>query len=98
METQDLMNSSQHGFRDGLSTLTQLLSYYDSILSKMEEGHTVHAIYLDFAKAFDKVDHQILLTKAKAYGIQGKIIQWLTTFLTTRESYRAENTTIRVSY
>ena len=54
LESQDLMNKSQHGFRDGLSTITELLSYYDSILSKMEEGHAVHAIYLDFAKAFDK--------------------------------------------
>ena len=84
LESQDLMNKSQHGFRDGLSTVTELLSYYDSILSMMEEGHAVHAIYLDFAKAFDKVDHQILLTKAKAYGIQGKIHDWISTFLTTR--------------
>ena len=50
----------------------------------LEEGHAVHAIYLDFAKAFDKVDHGILLTKVKGYGIQGKLANWLQTFLTTR--------------
>ena len=84
LEKQDLMNNSQHGFRNGRSTITQLLSYYDSVLSMMEEGHHVHAIYLDFAKAFDKVDHGILLAKLQAYGIKGKILNWLSAFLTTR--------------
>ncbi len=84
LESQDLMNPTQHGFRDRRSTITQLLSYYDSVLSMLEEGHHVHTVYLDFAKAFDKVDHHILLTKVEAYGIQGKILQWLRTFLTTR--------------
>ena len=84
LESQDLMNSSQHGFRDKHSTISQLLAYYDSILSMMEEGHYVHSVYLDFAKAFDKVDHNILLQKIKGCGIQGKILEWLTTFLRTR--------------
>ena len=84
MERQDLMNSSQHGFREGRSTITMLLAYYDSILSMVEEGEYVHAIYLDFAKAFDKVDHHILLTKCDAYGIKGKILRWLHTFLNNR--------------
>ena len=44
----------------------------------------MHTIYLDFAKAFDKVDHVILLKKLEAYGIRGKILQWLNTFLTNR--------------
>ena len=84
LETQNLMNENQHGFRGGRSTITQLLSYYDSILSLLEESQWVQAVYLDFAKAFDKVDHSILLTKVKALGITGKIYSWLKTFLTTR--------------
>ena len=78
------MNMSQYGFRDGLSTITQLISYFDSIISMLEKGHNVHAVYLDFSKAFDKVDHGILLKKLEGYGIKGKILQWLNTFLTTR--------------
>ena len=50
----------------------------------LEEGHQVHSVYLDFSKAFDKVDHAILLTKVKGLGIQGKILKWLENFLTTR--------------
>ena len=41
-------------------------------------------IYLDYAKTFDKVDNQILLAKAKRYGIKGKNLQWLTEFLKDR--------------
>ena len=84
LESQNLMNITQHGFREGRSTLSQLLSYYDSILSMLEENHQVHSVYLDFSKAFDKVDHKILLTKVEGMGIQGKILKWLHTFLTTR--------------
>ena len=41
-------------------------------------------IYLDFAKAFDKVDHQILLKKLHRYGIRGKMLEWIKDFLTNR--------------
>ena len=84
LEIQELMNKNQHGFRSGRSCLSQLLVYYDSILSMREEGHKVHSIYLDFAKAFDKVDHSILLKKVEGLGIKGKILAWIRTFLTTR--------------
>ena len=54
LEEQGLLPDGQHGFRALRSTLTQLLSFWDSILEQLEEGKEVHAIYLDFAKAFDK--------------------------------------------
>ena len=41
-------------------------------------------IYLDFAKAFDKVDHDLLLKKLKRYGIDGKLLTWLSSFLSGR--------------
>ena len=84
LEINDMMNPSQHGFRGGRSTITQLLHYYDSILTLLEEGRTVDAIYLDFAKAFDKVDHHILLHKLHQVGIRGKIYAWIQAFLTNR--------------
>ena len=63
LEENHLINNSQHGFRNGRSTITQLMRYYDSILSLLEQGQAVDAVYLDFSKAFDKVDHPILLAK-----------------------------------
>ena len=80
----NLFNSTQHGFRQGRSCLSQLLSHYDSILSKLEEGKDVDVIYLDFSKAFDKVDHNILLTKLKSLGITGKLLKWIKSFLQDR--------------
>ena len=51
----------------------------------MESGHPVDSVYLDFSKAFDKVDHQILLKKVESLGITGKILSWIRTFLTNRQ-------------
>ena len=85
MEINNLMNKTQHGFRSGRSTISQLLHYLDSILTKLEEGKEVDSIYLDFAKAFDKVDHQILLKKVASLNIGGKILKWIETFLISRK-------------
>ena len=93
MEENDLMNRTQHGFRKGHSTVTQILTHYDSILTMLEEGNAVDSVYLDFSKAFDKVDHQILLKKVESLGITGKLLEWIKTFLTNRQQQvRVENT------
>ena len=91
LETNNFMNPTQHGFRSRHSTITQLLNYYDSVLSILEQGHCPNTVYLDFAKAFDKVDHQILLSKVHKLGIQGKVHTWIKEFLTNRQqSVRVE--------
>ena len=67
------MDTQQHGGRAGRSTLSQLILHHDQILQAMEEGSNVDAVYLDFAKAFDKVDHGLLLHKLKKMGVKGKL-------------------------
>ena len=73
LENNSLLNSGQHGFRSGRSCLTQLIDHYDYIMKQMERGKNVDVIYLDFAKAFDKVDFKILLKKLTNLGINGNI-------------------------
>ena len=85
LESIDGLNKNQHGFRSGRSCLTQLLAHYDTIISLLEEGYNVDVIYLDFAKAFDKVDHNILLRKTQSLGIQGKTLKWIQAFLKNRQ-------------
>ena len=85
LETNNLLNESQHGFRNFRSTITQLMRFYDSILSLLEKGQAVDAIYLDFSKAFDKVDHTILLKKLNSVNIKGRIRDWIKEFLQNRE-------------
>ena len=84
MEANNFLSPHQHGFRKKRSCLTQLLDHVDTILKSLNSGEEVDVIYLDYAKAFDKVDHNILLAKAKRYGIHGNMLQWLSEFLTNR--------------
>ena len=85
LDTNNLLNKNQHGFRSGRSCLTQLLAHHDNIISLLEDGMNVDVVYLDFAKAFDKVDHNLVLTKAQALGINGRLLSWLQQFLLNRK-------------
>ena len=65
LEENKLINESQHGFRSNRSTLTQLLEFYETVVELSETGSLVDAVYLDYAKAFDKVSHNILMKNLK---------------------------------
>ena len=84
LEKNNLLDPNQHGFRKGRSCLTQLLKHYDSILQNYNSGAETDVLYLDFAKAFDKVDHNMLIAKLQIYGIQGKLLDWIRSFLRDR--------------
>ena len=84
LEDNELLNKNQHGFRAKRSCLTQLIHHVDHILNCLNSGEEVDCIYLDFAKAFDKVDHKILLAKLNKFGIKGKDYNWIKEFLTAR--------------
>ena len=84
LEDNHLICSNQHGFRSGKSCLSQLLVHIDNILTNGLEGLETDVLYLDFAKAFDKVDHEILLKKLSNFGIRGHVLDWLTDFLSNR--------------
>ena len=80
------LNNTQHGFRSGRSCLSALLDVYDNMMHMINNKSTVDMIYLDFSKAFDKVDHGILLHKLKDLGITGRIGLWFFHFL-NRQHY-----------
>ena len=84
IEKHNLFNITQHGFRFGRSCLSQLLEHYDKITKLMEDGHDVDIIYVDFAKAFDKVDINIAMAKIKSLGISGCLADWIYCFLSHR--------------
>ena len=76
--------SSQHGFMARKSCLTNLLEYLEVLTKLVDEGYSVDVVYLDFAKAFDKVPHRRLVAKLKAAGINGCVLDWITAWLTDR--------------
>jgi len=79
-----MFSEKQSGFRHGYSTRDILLHVTDSFLSAMNSGQYVGAVFLDLAKAFDCVDHSILLQKLPYYGINGNVLSWLASFLCNR--------------
>ena len=84
LDENNKFNDSQHGFRNGRSCVSELLIHYDRIVDILEAGSNADTIYLDFAKAFDKVDHGIVLKKLSLLGIRGRLLQWITSFLSSR--------------
>ena len=91
LEDHNLFNCNQHGFRAGRSCLGQLLAHTERLLHHVEKGQNVDVIYLDFSKAFDRVDHTILLHKMKVNGIDGKLLKWIQSFLTGRSQQVSVN-------
>ena len=84
LDDNNKFNDSQHGFRIGRSCVSELLIHYDRIVDILQAGSNADTIYLDFAKAFDKVDHGIVLKKLSLLGIRGRLLQWITSFLSSR--------------
>ena len=62
---------SQHGFTNGRSCLTNLISVYDKVTRLADEGKAVDGVYLDFSKAFDMVPHHILLSNLERHELEG---------------------------
>ena len=60
------------------------MEHYNHILDLLEDGSNVSVIYIDFAKAFDKVDHQVTLTKLRKLWITGMVGRWIHSFLINR--------------
>ena len=87
MTENDLLNHTQHGYRHGQSCLSALLSVYDDLVNMNITASAVHMIYLDFSKAFDKVDHGILEHKLCQIGVCGKLGVWIHNFLQERLQY-----------
>jgi hypothetical protein len=75
----------QHGFMKGRSTVTQLVEVYDDIVNSVASGKEVDVLYLDLAKAFDKVPHNLLLLKLQLHGITGQLLLWMQSYLSERK-------------
>lgn len=80
----NIIRDSQHGFTKGRSCLSNLLDFLEEVVEGLEEESPVDIIYLDFAKAFDKVPHVRLAKKLEACGITGNILRWIVNWLTDR--------------
>ena len=79
-----LIRPTQHGFMANKSCTTNLLDYMEQVTAALDRGKSVDVVYLDFAKAFDKVPHGRLIQKMEAHGFGGRILRWVAAWLKNR--------------
>ena len=84
LEQNKLLSQSQFGFGQKRSTSTALVEFTDQILESMDKGRVTGAVFLDLRKAFDTVDHLILVNKLKSLGVAGKSLAWFRSYLSGR--------------
>ena len=91
LESNNIIYHLQFGFRKNFSTTLALLDITDNIKQEIDKGNFGCGIFIDFQKAFDTVDHTILLKKLLHYGIRGTAQQWFQSYLTGRNQYVSIN-------
>lgn len=83
----NILSPSQHGFREGRSTISALINILDFIYKNLDQGNKVAALFIDLSKAFDCVDHDVLLKKIECYGLRGKCSKLLKSYLANRKQF-----------
>ena len=81
----EIIYKNQFGFQKGKSTEHAILDLYTNLLQAIEKQHKTSCIFLDLAKAFDTVNHDILIKNLEYYGIRGKPLNWLISYLSNRK-------------
>ena len=83
----NILSDSQYGFRKNNSTAYALTYLYDKISSAIDNKEITVGIFIDLSKAFDTVDHKILLEKLEHYGIRGVALSCVKSYLSNREQF-----------
>ncbi len=78
---QNMISAAQHGFLRGKSCTGQLLSVLHRISENLDLGKQTDILYFDIAKAFDTVDHTLLVNKLRRFGLNGNILKWFIDYL-----------------
>ena len=94
LNEKNLLTKHQSGFREGHSTASSLLSTTNSWLINMDTGLINGVLFLDLKKAFDTVDHQIMIRKMYLYGVKDNALAWFTSYLSNRTQVCKVNNTV----
>ena len=89
----NILYKHQYGFRANHNTSQPVLHFYDKIYNALNQNHPAKtvSIFIDLKKAFDTVDHKILIQKMEHYGVKGTSSLWFQNYLSNREQYVSIN-------
>ena len=87
LESNHILSNAQFGFRNGRGTAQAIVRHTCIIYEHLDRNDLVFSLYLDFKKAFDSVDHDILLDKLLFYGIRGRPHRWFKSYLSDRRQF-----------
>ena len=91
MQRYQILSSNQSGFRPMHSTQKCLVEVCDYLLDNMSEGFLTWAVFLDIKKAFDTVHHEVLIKKLISIGVQGRELDWFSSYLTEQNQVTKVN-------
>ena len=94
LDSHGILNDNQDGFRPGHATISTVAKLTDEIFMKWNESCCTLATFVDFRKAFDTVNHGILLQKLYKYGISGNTHKWIKNYLSNRNQCVVANGTV----
>ena len=82
-----ILYDRQYGFRPARSTTDAITEFTTDALPCLDKRENCISVYLDLSKAFDTINHNIMLSKLEYYGIRGKTLEWLKSYLANRRQY-----------
>ena len=91
MTSRKILSNYQFGFRKKHSTTHALLNFIEKVAHALDHSSHLIGLFLDFSKAFDTINHEILLYKLSHYGVRGKALEWFRSYLLNRKQYVSLN-------
>lgn len=87
LEVNRILKDNQFGFRKNYSPQLALIKFINHILQQHDRGNFTVCVFLDLRKAFDTINHDILIKKLEHYGIRNQTLNWFVSYLSGRQQY-----------